>query len=31
MATTSEHAGRFAWVGDVTRYQWMVFLVVWLG
>jgi hypothetical protein len=24
-------ATRFGWLGDITRYQWMVFLIAWLG
>src|SRR5580765_2729669 len=31
MGTLTAPAGRFAWLGDFTRYQWQVFLVVWLG
>ncbi len=28
--TTASAAGR-RWVGDITRYQWMIFLIAWLG
>lgn len=31
MDTTTVRPGRLAWVGDITRYQWLVFLVAWLG
>ncbi len=29
--TTNAAGGSFAWVKDITRYQWMVFLVAWFG
>ena len=31
MGTLSAPAGRFGWLGEFSRYQWQVFLVVWLG
>src|SRR5580658_1164302 len=29
--TTNAESGGLSWIKDVTRYQWMVFLVAWLG
>lgn len=29
--TTQTATGGLAWIGQITRYQWMVFLVAWLG
>jgi len=31
MEAATAGSGRFGWLGDISRYQWMVFLVVWLG
>ena len=31
MHTSSVGAGRFGWLHEITRYQWTVFLVAWLG
>ena len=31
MSETTASANGWAWVRDITRYQWMVFLVAWLG
>jgi len=31
MDTSSVGAGRLAWLGEFSRYQWTVFLVAWLG
>ncbi len=31
METSSPALGRFGWLHDITRYQWTVFLVAWLG
>src|SRR5690348_15009544 len=28
---TQADAGGLSWIRDITRYQWMVFLVAWLG
>ena len=30
-STTKAEGGGLSWIKDVTRYQWMVFLVAWLG
>jgi len=30
-AASSARTGRFGWVSEISHYQWMVFLVVWLG
>jgi MFS family permease len=31
METITVRPGRLGWLGEITRYQWLVFLVVWLG
>jgi MFS family permease len=31
METMTVRPGRFGWVAEISHYQWMVFLVVWLG
>jgi MFS family permease len=31
METMTVRPSRLGWLGDITHYQWMVFLVVWLG
>jgi len=31
MSTTAGTGGGLSWIKDITRYQWMVFLVAWLG
>ena len=30
-STTNRSAGGLSWIKDITHYQWMVFLVAWLG
>jgi len=31
METMTVRPGRFGWVAEISHYQWMVFLVVWMG
>ena len=31
MGETTASANGWAWVRDITRYQWMIFLIAWLG
>jgi len=31
METITVRPGRLGWLGEITRYQWMVFLIAWLG